>query len=308
MVIPGPIPESKKKGSSAFEHEHSSLRYNPCSTVVTRIVKRTDIHLDMGSFRLPFFSLLQIRVVTHTISHMVFSVIVSAGKGRRFGGKVPKQLVDLEGMPVWLRSARPFFELDAVKGVVVVVPKTRVASVRKMLRGLKLKKPIKAVAGGRERPDSVKEGLKAVRTLNRAMAKMKGSWRDPGDPVVLIHDGARPLVSPALIRRVIQATRKHGAAVPGLVPENTIKLVSDRGAVQQTFDRSRLRKIQTPQGFRLSIIQEAYRLVSRKHFIATDDATLVERIGFPVQVIAGDPKNLKITTPSEIKVAKVLLR
>lgn len=239
---------------------------------------------------------------------MVFAVIVSAGKGRRFGGKVPKQLIDLEGMPVWLRAARPFFLLDAVKGVVVVVPKNRVASVRKILRGLGVKKPVRVVPGGKERQDSVKEGLKAVRTLNRALSKMKGSWRDPGDPVVLIHDGARPLVDPALIRRVIQAARKYGAVVPGLIPENTIKLVNERGVIQQTFDRSRLRKVQTPQAFRLSIILEAYRLLSRKHFVVTDDASLVERIGFPVRVVAGDPKNLKITTRTEISAARAILR
>jgi 2-C-methyl-D-erythritol 4-phosphate cytidylyltransferase len=150
--------------------------------------------------------------------------------------------------------------------------------------------------------------LKAVKSLVRNLAKPKGYSGDLDDPIILVHDGARPLVTLALIRKIIQAAQKYGAAIPGLVPRDTVKLVSRGGGViRETLDRNRLREVQTPQGFRLSTLQEAYRVTSRDNFTATDDAALVERIGYPVRVISGDPRNIKITTRLDLKVAEILL-
>lgn len=248
-------------------------------------------------------------VEAHTILNMVIPIIVAAGQGKRFGGNVPKQFFELGGVPIWLRAIQPFSDLDSVKAIVLVVPRAQAAVIRREVEKLGLKKPIKVVVGGQKRQDSVRMGLDAVLKLIRIFGKGRRITGKSADPIILIHDGARPLVTGELIQRVIRSAERYGAAVPGLTPRNTIKLVDPRdNLVEKTPSRDRLREIQTPQGFRLSILVKGYKILKRGDLMVTDDASLVELAGAPVRVIPGEPENIKITTPFDLWMAEAITR
>ncbi len=214
------------------------------------------------------------------------AVIVAAGEGRRFGG--PKQFVLLGGRPLIERCIESFEAHAAVGSIVVVLPDIRLGE---GLAG-RFRKVAAVVAGGARRQDSVRNGFGGVR----------GDGRD----VVLIHDGARPLADGALIGRVIDETMRSGAAVPVLPLEDTVKEVREEG-ILRTHDRSVLYRAQTPQGFFYEILEEAFAAADRDGFTGTDEASLVERTGRRVAAVAGDPRNIKVTTPLDLKIAEALL-
>ncbi len=208
---------------------------------------------------------------------MIGLILAAGGSGNRFGSPVPKQFLPLGGRPLYQASLlrfRPF-----VSEAVVVAPSDWVDRVREELDSLDLPWPARAVAGGRERQDSVYQGLLRL-----------------GDAAthVLIHDAARPHVSSSLIRAVAEATLRHGACVPGLAVSETVKEVVD-GWVARTLDRGRLRLIQTPQGFERTILKSALETAIKEGFQGTDEATLVERLGVRVHVIEGEAANIKVT-------------
>lgn len=212
------------------------------------------------------------------------AVIVAGGSGRRMGSETPKQYLDLAGEPVLLRAVRPFVEHLAVGEVVVVVPPEDAARPPEWLRGLE----VHVVAGGAERGDSVWNGLSAT---SAAAA------------VVLIHDGARPFVTPAIIDRVLEGAMQGGAlaAVP---VTDTVKEVGEGRTVLATPERARLWLAQTPQGFPREVIVEAYRRARAEGMAATDDAALVERLGIEVRVVEGAPENFKVTRPLDLLLAE----
>jgi 2-C-methyl-D-erythritol 4-phosphate cytidylyltransferase len=148
------------------------------------------------------------------------------------------------------------------------------------------------VRGGERRQDSVWQGF---RLLDAAAPE-----------VILVHDGARPLVGPELVSRVIAAARADGAAVPVLAIEDTVKDVRE-GRVAGTVDRTFLARAQTPQGFRFEVLKKALEAARRDRFYGTDEAALAERLGIPVTAVAGDPRNVKITTPVDMNIAEALL-
>jgi 2-C-methyl-D-erythritol 4-phosphate cytidylyltransferase len=186
------------------------------------------------------------------------------------GGPVPKAFLLLGGRPLYVHSLETFLGMREVGEVVVVVP-----------RGMKLPG---TVQGGRRRQDSVLKGLRAT---------------DPSSDLVLIHDAARPFVTPELIRRVIRAADRTGGAVPGIPVGDTIKRVGRGSRVRQTLDRSELRAVQTPQGFRRSALVAAYAAGHGRRD-ATDDAQILERAGRPVAVVEGNPENFKITSRNDL--------
>ena len=240
---------------------------------------------------------------------MVISIIVAAGQGKRFGGNVPKQFFEIGGRPIWLQALLPFSETDSVNAIVLVVPRAQASRIRKEVEKLELKKPVRVVVGGQKRQDSVRMGLDAVIKLVQTLGKSRGPAGKSADPIILIHDGARPLVTGELIRRVIKSAEKYGAVVPGLKPRNTIKLIDPRdNLVEKTPARDRLREIQTPQGFRLSIVVKGYKILKQGDLLVTDDASLVELAGAPVRVIPGEPENIKITTPFDLWMAEAITR
>ncbi|MDR0788484.1 MAG: 2-C-methyl-D-erythritol 4-phosphate cytidylyltransferase [Gemmatimonadota bacterium] len=220
----------------------------------------------------------------------VAAVVVAAGSGRRLGGGTPKQYRPLAGVPVLLRALRPFLDHPLIERVVVVLPPDDAASPPDWLAAL----PLSCVAGGAERTDSVRRGLAAV---------------DPEFAIVLVHDGARPLVSPELIDRVIEAARQHPSAaiVPGERVTDTIKEVDADGRVVRSVPREELRRIQTPQAFPALILRRFHDRAREESFSPTDDAGLFERYGAPVRLVDGDPENLKVTTPVDLLIAEALM-
>jgi 2-C-methyl-D-erythritol 4-phosphate cytidylyltransferase len=206
----------------------------------------------------------------------VWAVVVAGGSGERFGA--PKQFAMLGGRPMlaWAVDAAR----GACDGVVLVVPADRLDGRQYPVE--------KMVAGGASRSDSVRAGLEAV----------------PADAeIVVVHDGARPLASGSTFRAVVEAVRAGAdAAVPALAVTDTLKAVED-GRVTATIDRRGLVVVQTPQAFRADVLRAAHAQGAQ----ATDDAGLVESLGATVRVVAGDPRNLKVTTPADLEVAQALV-
>lgn len=207
------------------------------------------------------------------------AIIPAAGQGRRMGGETPKQYLPLEGRPLIWHTLACLERSPLIQALVLVVrPEDRqlagqVAGDFPKVRCL--------VPGGEERCDSVRAGLGAT---------------TEGDDIILVHDAVRPFVSQALIERVVSAAREWGAVIPALPVRETIKVVGE-GRVVETPLRSRLWAAQTPQGFKRSLLVEAFE---KQAVGATDEAMLVEQLGHPVRVVEGEMGNLKITTPEDL--------
>jgi len=214
------------------------------------------------------------------------AIIVAAGAGKRFGE--PKQFAYLRAKPVLEWTLERFEAHPEVEEIVLVLPDEQDLKHYRMRYG----KILDIVRGGEKRQDSVWQGFRLLTAS--------------APEVVLVHDGARPLVGPDLISRVIAAARADGAAVPVLPIEDTVKEVRD-GRVAGTVDRTLLFRAQTPQGFRYDVLKKALDAARRDRFYGTDEAALVERVGLPVTAVAGDPRNIKITTPVDIPIAEALL-
>lgn len=216
------------------------------------------------------------------------AIVVAAGRGERMGADRPKAFVTLRGRSLLLRSAAAF--AGSVDALVAVVPAESVEEAQRMLAEVANVRAV--VAGGATRAESVRAGLRA------APAGFDG--------VVLVHDAARPLVPHDLIRAVVDAARRTGAALPVLPLVDTIKVVED-GRVVETLDRTRLGAAQTPQGFRLSLLRDAYARALADGVALTDEAMAVEHLGHPVAAVAGSSRNRKITTPDDLRWAESLL-
>ncbi len=219
-------------------------------------------------------------------------IIPAGGTGRRMGGRVPKQFLRLIDRPVLVHSVRVFERIPAVRQIVIAVPADYVARTQRLLRKEGCRKVTMVVEGGRERQVSVR----------RALGKLKG---EPS--LVLIHDAVRPLVSLQVVREVINAAERWGAAVVGVRLNDTVKIEGNRGFYGSTLPRHLLWAVQTPQGFRTHLIIKAHQLALKAHFAGTDDASLVERMRIPVRIVQGSPRNLKITTRDDLRIARLLL-
>ncbi|MGB8951912.1 MAG: 2-C-methyl-D-erythritol 4-phosphate cytidylyltransferase [Candidatus Aminicenantales bacterium] len=216
----------------------------------------------------------------------VTTIVVAAGEGRRFG--TLKQFALLKGKPILDWCLEKFEAHVEVDEVILVLPDLRQRQ-RYMNRYSKISAVVK---GGEKRQDSVWEGFRRI---------------DPKKTeIVLIHDGVRPLVSPKTIHRVIEGARKKQAVVPGLVLDETVKEVKEQ-AVVRTLERERLVRIQTPQAFLYSLLKRSFQKAADEHYYGTDEASLVERLGEKVFILPGDPRNIKITSPLDLRVAEALL-
>lgn len=216
----------------------------------------------------------------------VTAIVVAAGEGQRFGA--PKQFAPLKGKSVLEWCLECFNNHVQVADIVLVLR----SDIEKEEYIRRFHKITAVVTGGEHRQDSVMAGFNQI---------------DPQKTsVVLIHDGVRPLVDHALLSRVIAATRENGAAVPVLAIEDTVKAV-EGDKVLRTVDREQLRRVQTPQGFSCAILKAALDQAREDNTYNTDEAALVERIGQEIVIVEGDPKNIKITTPEDIRIAEVYL-
>lgn len=215
------------------------------------------------------------------------AVIVAAGRGERMGG-VDKILALLGGKPVLAWSVDLFQQCRLIDQIVVVVNQQSLSRCQQLVAERGWSKVTKVCIGGRRRQDSVAAGLSQ---LNRCQ------W-------VVIHDGARPLVTESLIEQGLKAAEETGAAVAAVPVTDTIKTAGSDRVVQQTLPRDNLWAVQTPQVFRFDIITEAYRQAKTE---VTDDASLVEQLGGKVKLYMGSYDNIKITTPDDLALAEWML-
>jgi 2-C-methyl-D-erythritol 4-phosphate cytidylyltransferase len=217
-------------------------------------------------------------------------VIAAAGQGTRMKIPVNKQYVVLEGKPVILYSLEL---LAGIEGVIQMVVAAHPDEVEYCQRLMPADRRIKVVPGGRRRQDSVYNALKCL----------------PKDTeLVAVHDGARPLLCGDMVRALVEAAARWGAAVPGVPVKDTLKMVDEFGLVTATLERSRICSIQTPQVFDYQTLLDAYRQAYAEGVYGTDDASLYERYCGPVKVVPGDYRNLKITTAEDLVIAAALLK
>jgi 2-C-methyl-D-erythritol 4-phosphate cytidylyltransferase / 2-C-methyl-D-erythritol 2,4-cyclodiphosphate synthase len=222
----------------------------------------------------------------------VAAVVPAAGQGERLGGDVPKSLVLLRGRPLVQYALEVLQQVPEIESIVVVAPPDAVDAVRRLAESARLSKVAAVVPGGRDRQASVASGLAAL---------------PPGADVVLVHDGVRPFLSPSLVSAVAAAAASEGSATAAVPVAETLK--SGEGDwVVATVDRSGLYSVQTPQAFRRALLEEAHREAERQGFRGTDDAALVERLGHPVRIVPGSPRNLKVTVPEDLALAEAILR
>lgn len=220
-------------------------------------------------------------------------IIPAAGAGTRFGSDVPKPLLLLKGKEAILYSLEIFDTCSLVEGIVVVAPVEKIADFENVIKKGAFKKPVKVVAGGKSRYESVNNGLKVL---------------DPNIDFVLIHDGARPLVSLKVVEDAIKTCYATKAVVVGVPLKPTIKRIDLRSKeIDTTLDRSILWEAQTPQVFAYELLTQAHRQGIGLDVEATDDAFLVERFGAKVKMIEGEYRNIKLTTPEDLKIAEALL-
>lgn len=221
------------------------------------------------------------------------AVVVAAGRGERMGAQMNKVLLPLQGVPIIVHTLRIFEQDDACSSIVLVVKQTETEAFDQILATYQLKKKVQIVSGGKERQDSVFQGLLALESS--------------GESIVLIHDGARPFVPEEKISGVVRAASRTGAALLAVRVKDTIKEAAGH-QVRKTLDRSSLWAAQTPQAFRLSVILEAHRTGRRQGLNVTDDASLVERLGQAVAIVEGNYHNIKITTPEDMLIAGQFLK
>jgi len=242
----------------------------------------------------------------------VFVIIPAAGLGTRMApvpsaldakDKKPhpsKQFTELGGTPILIHTLRRFSEVEEVSGIWVALRENEINPFRERLKreaGDGLKKAVELVVGGEHRQQSVENALNAITA-------------EPDD-IILVHDAVRPFVTAEIIREVIEAVRKYGAAIAGMPAVDTVKQVertSEGAIIKATIPRAGVVLAQTPQGFRYSLIKKVFDEAAADGFMGTDEASLAERSGHEVAVVMGSPKNIKITTPADMELAEFYLR
>lgn len=218
------------------------------------------------------------------------AVVPAAGSATRMKGQ-DKVLLPLDGVPVLIRTLQALSACGEIGEIVVVTREDLIVPVAQLCRDARLDKVKNVVVGGASRTESVLAGLRAV---------------SDSAELIAIHDGARPLVSPAVLEEVIAAGRRTGAAAPAVPVKDTIK-AADGAVVAETLDRARLRAVQTPQVFDAGLIRAALAKALEDGAELTDDCSAVERLGMKVTLTGGSYRNMKITTPEDMAVAEALL-
>lgn len=218
------------------------------------------------------------------------AIVVAAGNSLRMGSEINKQFLPINGIPVLARSLRSFNASKSIGKIVVVTKSECIAEVESILHIFAIKNVTDIVVGGNTRQESVLCGLSKISDFD----------------IVAIHDGARPFVSPQKIDELVDTAKIYGAAAPGIVPKDTVKVISSDGFVQSTPNRAELRLIQTPQVFRAPLIKQAYIHAESSGFQGTDDCSVAEAAGFTVKIIEGENTNIKVTTPEDLPVAEAI--
>lgn len=221
------------------------------------------------------------------------AIILAAGVGKRMGAATNKQLLLLDNKPIIVHTLQVFEDCRTIDGVYLVVNQKDLPVVQEeILETYRFNKVMKLVIGGRLRQDSVRNGLDAI--------------EHPCD-IVVIHDGARPFITPSFIEKGIFLMEMFDAIIPAIPVKDTIKVVSKEGFVVKTLERDSLWHVQTPQTFKFDLISKAYKDGVAKKLYGYDDATFLEYSGKKVKVIEGSSYNIKITTPEDLIMAKGIL-
>lgn len=250
----------------------------------------------------------------------VYAIVLAAGSGRRMHSKTKKQFMEILGRPLFSWSASRFDQHDAVDGIILTTGEEDIPYMEELTRSggtCALHKLSAIVAGGKERYHSVFKGLKKVAELEKldTASSDTGMSSDAQDPLIMIHDCARPMLSDAIIDDALHYAEKYHAAVIGMPVKDTIKVLDADHFVKETPERSSLWLMQTPQSFDFSLIYKAYAAMidqeARGHLMIpiTDDAMVVESFaGQRVKIISGSYENIKVTTPEDVKIAELYLR
>lgn len=220
------------------------------------------------------------------------ALVVAAGNSTRMGG-VNKLLQPLDGVPVLVRTLAAFQVAGTIDEVIVSTREEDLLEISQLCRTYGLTKCVKVIRGGESRVHSA------------LLAALEAS---PEAELLAVHDGARPLVTPELIDRVVSAAARCAAAVPAVAVKDTVKAIREDGGVEETLDRGRLRAVQTPQVFEASLLKAALQSALEQGVPVTDDASAVERLGKVVFLVEGEEENLKITTPADMILAEAIIQ
>ena len=221
----------------------------------------------------------------------VGAIIAAAGAGRRMRAERPKQLLALNGTPILIHTVAKFDASSVVDYIIVTAPKESVDEVKSLVARAGFKKPVHVIVGGERRQDSVAAGLQHLQ---------------PGTTLVAVHDAVRPFVSLSEIENVIRQADRSGAAILGVPLVDTVKL-AEKEFVGQTLAREHLVLAQTPQVFRTEILKEAFERARKDEYYGTDESSLVERMNHAVAIVRGSERNIKITRPTDLTLARAFL-
>lgn len=222
-----------------------------------------------------------------------YAVIVAAGKGKRMRTNINKQFIEVKGKPILYYSIKAFSANQLIDGIVLVCAEAEIEYCKKkVIDKYNLQKVVKLVAGGKERQDSVFNGLKALENCN----------------IVLIHDGARPFVTSKIIEDGIRYSDVYGACACGVKPKDTIKIREKKGFSLSTLERNSLFAVQTPQCFKYDLIYNCHKKLINEKLHVTDDTMVVEHYGNKVYLYEGSYDNIKVTTPEDLNIAESIAK
>ena len=221
---------------------------------------------------------------------MISAIILAGGKGKRMGSAISKQFIDIKGKPIIYYTLKKFSENKKIDNIIVVLPEDEVKYFKENILKKYELRINKIVIGGKERQDSVYNALKSL----------KNSSTD----IVLIHDGARPFISERIINEGIKFAEIYGAAAPGVMPKDTIKVKNEKNFSVDTPNRANLVSIQTPQVFKFDEILECHEKIRYNGEMVTDDTMVVEKYGYSVYLYDGEYTNIKVTTPEDLILAE----
>lgn len=216
-----------------------------------------------------------------------YALIVAGGRGLRMNNNLPKQFIELNGLPVLMHTLKAFYTYDSSIEILLMLPESQLDKWKDLVKGHRFEIPHRVFAGGKDRSESVKKGLHEI----------------SGAGLVAIHDGVRPFVSNSIIHDSFFYASKYGNAVAAVKSKDSLRKVE--GKYSSAVDRDKYFLVQTPQTFRISCIKKAYELINPSGF--TDDATVFEKYGERIFLIEGSYENIKITTPEDISLARLIL-
>lgn len=218
-------------------------------------------------------------------------IIPAAGQGKRMGAGKNKLLLQLEDQPIILHTLKVFLHDTSCKEIILVIQPEDEAVFSSLLHDCPRNEKINMVYGGEERQQSVYNGLQAAQLTE----------------IILVHDGARPFIQHNVIQHLVNVAYNKGAAIAAVPVKDTIKRV-DHFQVKETIERTSLWQVQTPQAFRFSVLYNAHQQAMKESYLGTDEASLVERLAYPVQIVTGDYDNIKITTPEDLYFAEAIIK